>query len=199
MCGRYVLFSEKENREIMKIINEIDKRFGSKANIKTGEVFPTDAAPVLITGDQKLLPTIMNWGFPNFQNKGVIINARSETAIERPTFREALLTRRCVIPSTGFYEWTHPQGKKHKDKYLFTLPGMQMLYMAGLYSTFKIDGQFVSRFVILTTEANASMCEIHNRMPIVLQRNHLEAWVKNTDIALEILQAKSPELERIVV
>lgn len=160
MCGRYVLFSDPELAEIREIIEEVQKN----QEIKTGEIFPTNHAPILLQENGKLIPKAVKWGFPDFRGKGVIINARAETAPEKSMFRRSLEGKRCIIPSTRFYEWSHDGGPK--TKYQFNLPNGGALYMAGLYNDF--GGE--RRFVILTADANESMRDIHNRMPVVLTR-----------------------------
>ena len=105
----------------------------------------TNTVPVLTADKLNLSPKPLVWGFPKFTGSGVIINARVETAGEKKTFRESLLTNRCIVPSTGFYEWN-----AQKKKYLFRLPGEQVLYMAGISKEY--DG--TQRYVILTTSAN---------------------------------------------
>ena len=185
MCGRYVLFSDTEIQDIRDIIDEVQRKVNGE--IKTGEIFPTDKAPVLIQEQGIITPDAVKWGFPNFHNKGVIINSRAETALEKPIFRRSFETKRCIIPSTGFYEWTH-DGKK--IKYQFNLPGSGALYMAGLWNDF--DGE--RRFVILTTEANASMSEIHNRMPVVLDSTNKNRWLMDYRAALNILTEAPPRL-----
>ena len=115
MCGRYTVFTEEEVIEMREIINEVNQRYintPEHAAMKTGEIFPTNIAPVLALEKNALEAMLMNWGFPKWQGEGVIINARSETAMEKPMFRNSLGTRRCVIPSTGFYEWKHEGEKK---------------------------------------------------------------------------------------
>lgn len=187
MCGRYTLFSDTEMHDIRDIIDEVQKKVNGE--IKTGEIYPTDRAPVLIQQQNKISPELYKWGFPNFKSKGVIINARSETVMERPMFRGCLSSKRCVIPSTGFFEWSHDA---NKSKYLFNLPETQALYMAGLFNEFNGDQQFV----ILTTEANSSMCDIHNRMPLVLSSNEVDHWLTNQTDAFAILESKRPFLEK---
>ena len=189
VCGRYTLFSDTEVQDIRSIIEEVQRK--TNGEIKTGEIFPTDKAPVLIQESNKLVPELLKWGFPNFHNKGVLINARSETAEEKPMFRKCLYTKRCVIPSTGFYEWSHDGEKR---KYQFNLQGVQSLYMAGLYNEF--DGE--KRFVILTAEANQSMSDIHNRMPVVLDQDRMSHWLLDTKAAIDILAATPPQLIKIL-
>lgn len=113
MCGRYSLFNDKEIVDIAQIIQEVESRYGTAVN--TGEIYPTNLAPVLIGGD--VHPEPARWGFPKFNGSGVIINARAETAAEKPTFKTSLLTRRCAVPTTGFYEWD-----KDKRKLRFNRP-----------------------------------------------------------------------------
>lgn len=184
MCGRYVLFSDPEMTEIRQIIEEVQR---NNPDIKTGEIFPTNKAPILLQENGTLMPEAVKWGFPDFRSKGVIINARGETAPEKPMFRKSLETRRCIIPSCGFYEWSHAGPK---TKYQFHLPGEGALYMAGLYNDF--NGE--RRFTILTTAANQSIEDIHNRMPVVLARQEMDQWLDSYQGALDILQSSRPAL-----
>jgi putative SOS response-associated peptidase YedK len=185
MCGRYVLIGSEELQEIRDIINEVQRKVNG--DIKTGEVFPTDRAPVLIQKEGILSPEAVIWGFPGFHGKGVIINARAETVPEKPMFRDCLVSRRCVIPSTGFYEWSHDC---KKIKYQFNLPGAGALYMAGLYNEYQGE----NRFVIITTAANASMSAIHSRMPVVLDSNQMDRWMSSRETALDLLSEVPPKL-----
>ncbi|WP_295579821.1 SOS response-associated peptidase family protein, partial [uncultured Oscillibacter sp.] len=107
----------------------------------------------------------------------------------RPMFRRSVMERRCVIPTTGFYEWG-PDGEGKKRKYRFNLPGTRALYLAGLWNNFAEE----RKCVILTTAANASMEGIHDRMPVVLLREELERWVQDSGVATEILHRVPPEL-----
>ena len=185
MCGRYCLYDDG-NEELREIFDRTEGEF------KTGEVFPTEKAPVLIEQSGGITPEAVAWGFPEFRGKGVIINARAETVPEKPMFRNCLLGRRCVIPSSGFFEWSH---SGPKTKYRFNLPESGALYMAGLYQDF--GGE--RRFVIITTAANSSMTEVHNRMPIVLQGTERDDWLCSGENAIGILQSVRPELIRQTV
>ncbi len=196
MCGRYII--EPDDAEIRSVINEAVKHLGETESVKTGEIFPTNNAPVLALGENSMRPYIMKWGFPNFRGKGVIINARAETALENRTFRESVLSRRCIIPASGFYEWKSSE-TKHKDKYLFTLPQSKILYIAGFYNSFIDDGIKKNKFVILTTAANESMSDIHNRMPLILQKGNIEQWLNNSDDALEMLSNTPAALDKVMV
>lgn len=92
-----------------------------------------------------------------------------------------------MIPSTGFFEWSHDA---NKVKYRFNLPGTGVLYMAGLYNEFQGE----CRFVILTAAANFSMQDVHDRMPVVLDTNGKSRWLEDTQSAMELLCHVPPEL-----
>lgn len=180
MCGRYT-FYDNENEELAALLRQMQ----NIDEIKTGEIFPTNKAPII---GQSRQPEAVTWGFPNFRNKGVIINARAETAPEKPMFRSSLFERRCVIPSSGFFEWD-----SEKQKHLFTLPGEKVLYMAGFWNEFQGE----KRFVILTTAPNDSIVNIHNRMPVVLPKSKVGRWLSQTDTALKLLHDVPPMLDMV--
>lgn len=184
MCGRYTFFTDKELREIDDIIEKISDDV-QREKMKTGEIFPTDVAPVIVPKQEIVTPKLMKWGFPNFHGKGVVINARAETARTKKMFGASLETKRCIVPSTGFYEWD-----SQKQKFLFNVRGSGMVYMAGLFNRF--DGE--DRFVILTTQADRIMAEIHDRMPVVVPKEQVEDWILDTDKTDDILFGRHPDL-----
>lgn len=175
MCGRYYI-DDETSREIRKLLAQLDAKFQGRKS-KRGDIAPTNQAPILIGSNNEIQPDLFTWGFPNFKGSGVIINAKSETAFEKKMFRESLLSRRCIIPANGFYEWN-----KNKEKIYFTQPDSDIIYMAGIYNTFKDE----CRFVILTTGANLSMANVHDRMPLILQKDQLQPWLFD--------QVQTPEL-----
>lgn len=184
MCGRYSL-EPWDSAEVEKIIKEVQDK------IKTGEIYPTNIVPVL-TGPDKV--EAVKWGFLGFKGNQTIINARAETAADKRIFSKPLMDKRCVVPSTGFFEW-QDTGTKKKQKYKFSLPGQTALYLAGLYNDFQGE----RRVVILTTGANASMEEVHNRMPVVLQKDEVSAWIQDGDRTSDLLSRVPPELSREAV
>jgi putative SOS response-associated peptidase YedK len=186
MCGRYAFFTDRELQEIDEIIEKISDDI-QRDKMKTGEIFPTNVAPVFVPQKEIVTPKLMTWGFPNFRNKGVIINARAETVKEKKLFGSSLRERRCIIPSTGFYEWDGD-----KKKFIFNMPDSQMLYMAGIYNQF--EGE--NRFVILTTEANSSIADVHNRMPVVVPKDRIEDWIMDLELVDNILYGEHPRLLR---
>ncbi len=190
MCGRYN-FTVEESDEIREILEQLNAKLHQNA-VKNGEIYPTDQAPILIEEEEEVSPVLSGWGFPKYDGKGVIINARAETAFEKSTFREGLLRRRCVIPSTGFYEWN-----SEKRKFLFRMEDSKTLYMAGIYMmrpASSMESHNELRFVILTTQANASMQEIHNRMPVVLPKQEIAPWIMDQKASGDILRRVPPLL-----
>lgn len=187
MCGRYSLAPE-ESAEIARIVREVQGKFGADS-IRTGEIRPTNPAPVLVPdGPSSLAPRPVGWGFPRFDGKGVVINARAETALDKPMFRKPLLERRCVIPTTGFYEWD-----REKRKYLFRLPDSSALYLAGFWNSFREE----DRFIILTTAPNDTIINVHDRMPVLLPPAEVELWLRDTAWASEKITARQPDLVHI--
>jgi len=185
MCGRYQIAMEEDIIEIREILDEINERYKNKPDLsamKTGEVFPTDTAPVLVSGNGRPQAELMRWGLTKWDIKGVIINARSETALEKKSFRTSLLNRRCVVPTTGFFEWQ--KRKSGKTKYLFRLPETKMLYLAGFYDITPTHKEYA----IMTTAANPFISSYHDRMPLIHTPDVLWQWLTDRDFALEFIQ-----------
>lgn len=183
-------------------MREINRRYANKpeyARTKRGEIYPTDTVPVLALEEQAVQARLFTWGFPRWQAKGVIINARSETVVEKSMFRQAFLKQRCIIPSTGFYEWKAVSGSKKKDKYLLRLADSPMLYMAGIYTIYEEEGIQMPGFVILTTAANPSMQPIHDRMPVIMAKHEQAAWLQDEVFARHIIEREGPPLEARLV
>ena len=127
----------------------------------------------------------MTWGFTNPVKKGLIINARAETAREKVTFADSVAKRRCVIPASGFYEWD-----PYKARYRFTSPEGGLLLLAGFYRR----EQGVPRFTILTTEANDSMIKVHDRMPVMISREEIRPWIGDDAKLPDFLSRKQVSL-----
>lgn len=164
MCGRFYA-DEKLINEIWNVVRDVDRRLRLPV---VGEVRPADKS-LIICGKQKNLTTdSMQWGFQSLSGSGLLINARAESVIDKPTFRDSILQRRCVIPASCFFEWN-----KNKEKVTFKRKDSSALYMAGCYQRYE-DG---NRFVILTTGANESMKPVHDRMPVILEKSEIENWV----------------------
>lgn len=184
--------------EVRQIMQEINRRYANEPELtrmKSGEIFPTDIVPVLTWEDQQPQAGLFTWGFPGWQGKGVVINARSETVTEKSMFRQAFFERRCIIPATGFYEWKAAAGSRKKDKYLLRLRDSPMLYMAGIYTIYEQKGVQLPGFVILTTTANSSMQPIHDRMPVIVEPHEQADWLQDEVMAQHIITRQGPRLE----
>ncbi len=175
MCGRFVQATPGE------VIAEV---FGLSALphlTPRYNLAPSQPAAVVRTegGARKL--TFCRWGLipswakdPGIGNR--LINARAETLAEKPAFRRALLFRRCVVPATGFYEWKREGAGK--TPYFFRLQSSLPMALAGLWELWQPpQGPAVETFTIITTEANDFMKSIHDRMPAILAREALDAWL----------------------
>lgn len=126
-------------------------------------------------------------GVPDFQGKQVLINARSEYALEKKSFREGMEHRRIVIPVAWFYEWN-----RDKEKNTFYRKGEPILFMAGIYNHYEAG----DCFTILTTQANVSVKSIHDRMPLVLEENKIIPWIFDRQKTMEYFRKVPCLLER---
>lgn len=176
MCGRYYIEKSLTYR-IEKIVREVDCRIGEDAFNR--DVYPTDLVPVIVAGQQGLKLTCQRWGYPGYQGKGVVFNARAESVMEKKMFYNGIRCNRAVIPTSGFYEWN-----QNKEKITFLRKDSPVMYLAGFYSRFE-DGE---RFVILTTAANESIVKTHDRMPLILEEDQLEGWIRNNEMTAAILR-----------
>jgi putative SOS response-associated peptidase YedK len=137
----------------------------------------------------------MRWGLlPPFvkdpKSFPTLINARSEEVLTKPSFRNAMRWRRCLIPADGFYEWTGPKGTRRP--FLLRPRQGELIAFAGLYERWRDqEGGEIDTVVILTCPANRKVSALHDRMPVVLPSEHFEAWldVKQTtpEAALKLL------------
>lgn len=188
MCGRYYV-DDDTAKEIEKLIRQVDEKMRKAENIhlQTGDICPSEVAPVIAADHDALCCKWQRWGFPGFNSKQLIFNARSESALEKKMFKESVEHRRVVVPATWFYEWN-----KNKEKNIFYREDQPVLYMAGLYNRYQDE----DRFVILTTAANESMKPVHDRMPLLLNRDEIEKWLFEDDLTEALLQETPAMLER---
>lgn len=183
MCGRF-MFDPTTNPELKKI-QTLAATQG--VAVKTGEVFTNDLTALVIDQDQQIKVVAMAWGWPGFKAGQKLINARSETVLQKSRFAQAFLTQRAVYPTNGFFEWT-----VDKQKVYFKYPNStQPVYIAGFYAYF--DGQ--PRSILLTTAPNASVAPVHNRMPLLLQKRQISSWLKDSSWAQAFLRQAMPPLQ----
>ncbi len=154
--------------------------------------YPPAGVIIALEGGIRFQP--MRWGLVPFWAKdpsigSKLINARSETLAEKPAFRQALKSRRCIVPISGFYEWQR-QGRS-KQPYFVTSVDEKPLMLAGLWEQWN---DFLT-FTIITVPANAEVSAIHDRMPAILPGEDALAWLKTGETAL--LQSCAPEFLRM--
>lgn len=186
MCGRF--YTDIELDEVKAIIDLVNRTLAGEAaldQIKVGEIAPTDIVPVYVDTPSGAALRLMRWGFPGYANPekpGVkprpIINARSETVAQKPSFRDHL-ARRCLVPATSYFEWVGDTGRKDKLKYAFQPAGASrsLFYMAAIFRT--AEDAAVPLFTVLTMQASASVAPIHDRMPVILgEKVARRAWMR---------------------
>lgn len=194
MCGRF--YTDDDDAQYRAVLALLYQRNPEEAALllrKTGEIFPTDHVPVLLQPG----PRIMQWGFSRFDGKGRVINARSETALEKPMFRAPLLTDtsgqtsveqlrsgRCLIPAASYFEWETREGKK--IKYRLRPERAGLFTFAGVYRS--EAGAQTPVFVILTAPAPEGISFIHDRMPVILPEERREDWLNSGEHAARLLK-----------
>ncbi|HIZ79746.1 MAG TPA: SOS response-associated peptidase [Candidatus Lachnoclostridium stercorigallinarum] len=193
MCCRYYV-----DDSVDALLKELDLGYAPMHRGREDR-FPSCFALTVCARDGHTAVEKMKWGFPQGMSggnghgsenrSGLVINARAETVLERPLFRDGARSRRCLIPAAGFYEWN-----REKEKAAFYRPDRTPLLMAGIcLPDPEGDGD---RFVIITTGANRSVFPVHERMPLILERGQWKNWLFD-GASVENLLAFQPEpLER---
>ena len=183
MCGRYYVNEEAWAKMRMDFPDLTD----ANPFMRTGDLTPAMSAVSLVGGEKKPVEvSLLTWGFKGFDGKSLIINARAESILQKPTFADSVRQRRCVLPASGFYEWD-----RKKEKVTFTLPGEPLIYLAGIYRPYGDE----KRFVIITREANESMAGVHERMPLLIAPEDVQDWICDSAGTEELLAQKLPQLE----
>lgn len=196
MCGRFAL-------------NEISERFVDYFQLaddlellSSWNIAPTSLINA-ITADTEGRRHIhkMRWGLIPSWAKDISIgnkltNARGETVAEKPSFKSAFKYRRCLIPASGFYEWT--KEKSYKQPWYISLKSGTPLAFAGLWETWHPKkGEFITSCCIITTSANSLMEPIHDRMPVILDPDHWPDWLSpqenQSSIPLQMIRPCDPE------
>lgn len=190
MCGRFTLMAPIKELAVQFGLDEVpdlQPRFN---------IAPTQSVATVLVLTSRREFKLMRWGLVPPWAKDVsvghkMINARSETIVEKPAFRSALKHRRCLILSDGFYEWDH-KGPEKKPYRIVTKDKMPFAF-AGLWETWKPStGQVVDSCTIITTAANDLVGKFHDRMPVILDPKDYEVWldptVEDTDPLLPLLK-----------
>jgi putative SOS response-associated peptidase YedK len=174
MCGRYTQTKLEALLRKRFRLSSVEGTVVPRYNLAPGQ-----EAPVILaeSGGRILRP--MRWGLVPLWAKdpaigAKLINARGETLTAKPAFRAAFRSRRCLVPADGFYEWKKERTRKVPLR--FTVDGGEPFALAGLFEHSRAEGE-LSTFTIVTTDANALVAEVHDRMPVVLSERDEDAWL----------------------
>jgi putative SOS response-associated peptidase YedK len=194
MCGRFLLFSSRD--ELAQLL-DLDP-----ADLPTlfprYNVAPTQGIPAArLADDGRRTVAELRWGLiPSWAKDAKIgyslINARAETVAEKPAFRGSFKARRCLIPASGFYEWAATRSRQ-KQPYHFRLRDGRPFAFAGLWERWAgRDGEPIESCSIITTEANAVVRPVHERMPVILSPEGFAAWLDAHTPAADLLALLRP-------
>ena len=195
MCGRITLSTDKDDLQSRwgfidpsGVLDLIKPRYN---------IAPSQNSPTLMVKEDRRVLVMMRWGLVPFWAKEPsigykMINAKSETLTEKPSFRKPFKEKRCLVLADGFYEWEKTD-KKNKVPYRFVLKNRQPFAFAGLWDVWKTpEGDTLLSFTIITTRANELMERIHDRMPVILNEKDEAKWLdpefKDTDKLSSLLQ-----------
>lgn len=188
MCGRFVGF-----RPLEELMDHFPIDVAGVEVTENFNVAPSQAVLAILRRDSRNCLERLNWGLVPFWAKDIsigskLINARSETAATKPSFRHAFKKRRCLILADGFYEWTVSAGSK--KPVLLTLPDDKPFAFAGLWEIWDKKGQAPKAYrscTILTRKASPSVRPIHHRMPVILKPAAFDAWLSPGNQDLDYL------------
>lgn len=182
MCGRMNVI----NDPLCQIVSEaVGIKFWTESN---NDLCPSQNTSTisLINGNYQQLDT--SWGIQPSWSKRLLINAQSETVTQKPTFRNAFTSNRCLVPCSGWYEWRAEEGKK--VKYLFSHADNQPMYMAGI--TYNSD---IHQLVTLTTSPNEKCKQYHKRMPVIVLPENIDYWFNaRTEQLQPLMQSVNSEM-----
>ncbi|ADG24308.1 SOS response-associated peptidase [Legionella pneumophila] len=178
MCGRFAYIASYDKLKYQfHLANaiEIPPRF----NISPG----ADVVCLVEAVGHEIQCVLLRWGLiPSWttdrKKLGNLINARAETVFEKPTFRQAIKSKRCLIPMSGFYEWHQEDGVK--QPYFFQKKNHDLLAVAAIRDTWQQNEEVIHSCCLITTDANAWMQPVHNRMPVILGEEAQAIWLNNT-------------------
>lgn len=187
MCGRYSITKPVEALRDLFALEGAMPAYGPRYNIA-----PSQGVPVVRLEEGVRRMVLVRWGLvPRWAKQPPApppINARSESAAEKPMFRDAFARRRCLVPASGFYEWRDDGGPRKQPYYIHPRDGAPLAF-AGLWERWTPPaGEAQETMAILTTGANAALRALHDRMPVILRPEDWAAWLAPS-AAPEALQA----------
>ena len=190
MCGRFTNKAKPEQiKKEFKVTGNKPKLFEPRYNIA-----PTQMVDVIFEPEKDRILTQLKWGLVPSWSKDAhafkgLINARAETLAEKPSFRDAFKSQRCIIPASGFFEW-QKQVSGGKQPFYFFLKDKDVFGFAGLWESWidKQTGEELETCTIITTEANKVLEPVHDRMPVILKPEYYDEWLDSKEKNTEKLQ-----------
>jgi len=198
MCGRYTLSYKAEELQLSLGITDVPQGWEARYNIA-----PTQPIPAIINEKQRNIEYLY-WGLVPSWAKDIsigskMINARSETIMEKPSFKSSFQRRRCLVLADGFYEWKKSATGKSSIPYYFQLKDQSLFAFAGIYDIWNSpDGGELWSGSIITTVANPLVSPIHERMPVILDREDMWIWLKDNPVNQLIGMMKSYDSEKMM-
>ena len=187
MCGRFSLGFQPEELVETFAAEQISEPVPASYNIA-----PTDNANIISSLEGKVICSKMSWGF-DLKGSAKVFNARLETLLEKWRFKKSAQSMRCLVPASGWYEWTKAEDGG-KDPHYFSSPTGELLALGGLYEK-AADGP---RFTIITRPATEKLHHIHNRMPLVLPKKAWDLWLNPDEaniVGTDFIQTATDEFE----
>ncbi len=170
MCGRFSLDRLPDN--IVEALIDAEIAFTPRK-----QIYPSDDVQVVFRSEKGNELAHMKWGWERSFAKRPLINTRAYEAWEKPTWKDAIKNRRCIIPASAYYEWNENQPKGKRDCYRVDPAFGNGFALGGLYEINQQTGEmFMS---ILTTKPNSKMAEIHHRMPVIVDEDRFDIWLKS--------------------
>jgi putative SOS response-associated peptidase YedK len=203
VCGRFGLFVTPEVLEEFFTLTDFT---AARSSSPRYNLTPGQAVAVVREHEGKRRLDALQWGLIPFWAKDAtigrkLINARLDTVATKPAFREAWARRRCLIPASGFYEWSEPVGGRKRPHFIH--PSVEpVLALAGLWERWRSPaGDKLETCVIVTTDANAQLAPIHDRMPLLIPRDAFALWLDPKSGVEDVAQlvARGPALDARLV
>ena len=198
MCGRYHLNLNQDFYSRFGVVNQLS------SFPKNIEVSPSQIEPVIIKQEGLTLAWTMKWGLIPFWAKerkigDKMFNVRSESLSTKIGFRKSFQTKRCLVPSNGFYEWKTENGKK--IPYFIEVSNRPLFAFAGIYDLWEepVSGREVYSYAIITTEPNSDIKPIHHRMPVILRPEQEKTWLDPSSLTSKLSPILRPSSENLKI
>ena len=198
MCGRYSLNLDQNYYNRFEVVNKLTS-FPKNTQVSPGQV-----EPIILKQEGLTLVWTMKWGLIPFWAKdravgNKMFNVRAESLVTKIGFRKSFTTKRCLVPSNGFYEWKTENGKK--NPYFIQVEDRPFFAFAGIYDLWEepVSGREVYSFAIITTEPNSVIKTLHNRMPVILRPQQEKVWLDHSVLTSKLAPLLRPSSEILTI